>query len=83
MITGRAARQELLSRAPDMSRHWTSYLDPGKDRDGELNRSWDVGSRFRLQEEGLKVVGSSRDELFRVQVKLGLHEITAALSSIR
>lgn len=68
-------------------------LDIEVDRDDVLNRSWDAHSRFRLQEEGLQLAGSSRrakalsvetdNALFRVQVELGLHELTAALGSLR
>lgn len=66
-----------------------SYLDYGKDGGDALNRSWDVESRYRLQE---KVLGLPNGEdgnnnrgggLFRAQVELGLHELTAAMSSLR
>lgn len=56
-------------------------------------KSWDTESRYRLQEAGLALADSARrtralgedtgDALFRVQVELGLHELTAALSSLR
>lgn len=51
--------------------------------DDGLGRSWDTASRFRLQEAGLAIGAAHRDALFRVQVELGLHELTAALSSLR
>lgn len=77
-----------------MHQQTPSRSDGMKKGDGDvLRRSWDVKGRFRLQEEGLKLAGSSRraraevletgDALFRVQIELGLHELTAALSSLR
>lgn len=76
-----------------MSSQRASNLDTGLDGEGGLGISWDAEGRFRLQEAGLKLADSSRrareigdetgDALFRVQVELGLHELTAALSSLR
>lgn len=64
-----------------------SYLDYAEDNDDVLNKSWDVESRHRLQENALKVqqYGESdgAEEVFRARVELGLHELTAALTSLR
>lgn len=63
-----------------------SYLDYAEDNDDVLNKSWDVDSRHRLQENALKLQRESSDGpevLFRARVELGLHELTAALSSLR
>lgn len=67
-----------------------SYLDHGKEDEDPLNKSWDVEGRYRLQENALKLRseqsekgGDAAEGLFRVQVELGLHELTAALSSLR
>lgn len=61
-----------------------AYLDDGVDGDGDvLNRSWDVESRYRLQESALNLPREKTAALFRVQVELGLHELTAAMSSLR
>ncbi|CAM9801549.1 unnamed protein product, partial [Hapterophycus canaliculatus] len=64
-----------------------SYLDYGKDGGDALNRSWDVESRYRLQENALGLPNSEDSNtggggLFRAQVELGLHELTAAMSSL-
>ncbi|CAM9097526.1 unnamed protein product [Scytosiphon promiscuus] len=65
-----------------------SYLDYGKDDGDALNRSWDVESRYRLQENALGLPddgeesNSGAERLFRAQVELGLHELTAAMSSL-
>lgn len=70
-----------------------SYLDYAEDNDDVLNKSWDVDSRYRLQEKALKLQESCISdisskagggaEVFRARVELGLHELTAALSSLR
>lgn len=65
-----------------------SYLDYGEEDGDPLSKSWDVEGRFRLQETALKVQGQNgggddAEGLFRVRVELGLHELTAALSSLR
>ena len=63
-----------------------SYLDCAEDNDDVLNKSWDVESRHRLQENALKLQRESSEgaeEVFRARVELGLHELTAALSSLR
>lgn len=65
-----------------------AHLDDGAGEDGDvLNRSWDVESRYRLQENALKLPQRQKEKtsaaLFRVQVELGLHELTAAMSSLR
>lgn len=51
--------------------------------DEGLDQSWGDESRRRTQEAGLKVDGSCKDIFFRLHVELGLHELTAALSSLR
>lgn len=76
------------SRAGMSQRSRPAYLDDGADKDGDvLNRSWDVESRYRLQENALRLPEGDREKtsaaLFRVQVELGLHELTAAMSSLR
>lgn len=66
-----------------------SYLDYAEDDDDVLNKSWDVESRHRLQENALKLHREDNSnnnegaEVFRARVELGLHELTAALSSLR
>lgn len=64
-----------------------SYLDYAEDNDDVLSKSWDVESRHRLQENALKLQQQGEDtegaEVFRARVELGLHELTAALSSLR
>lgn len=69
-----------------------SYLEYGKDDGDALNRSWDVESRYRLQENALGIPNGDDSNisnnggdggLFRAQVELGLHELTAAMSSLR
>lgn len=61
-----------------------SYLDYAGDSGDVLNKSWDVDSRHRLQENALKSQGESEAAVvFRARVELGLHELTAALSSLR
>lgn len=59
-----------------------SYLDYGKEDEDPLNKSWDVEGRYRLQENALKLRSENAEGLFRVQVELGLHELTAAMSSL-
>lgn len=64
-----------------------------KSTDACLGGNWDTEGRFRLQEVVLALADSARraesigvetsQELFRAQVELGLHELTAALSSLR
>lgn len=62
-----------------------SYLDYAEDNDDVLNKSWDVESRHRLQENALalNLHESKGAEVFQARVELGLHELTAALSSLR
>lgn len=61
-----------------------SYLEYGEDKKSSLSKSWDAESRFRLQENALSLPTDEDDTaLFRVKVELGLHELTAALTSLR
>lgn len=77
-----------------MSGQQPDHIKVGIDDDNAiLDRSWGAQSRLQLQEEGLKLVGSSRrakeiekesgDALLNVHVELGLLELTAALGSLR
>lgn len=82
----RALKPKLVpGRQAGMSQHSRpSFLDNGVDEDADvLNRSWDVESRYRLQENALNLPHEQTAALFRVQVELGLHELTAAMSSLR
>lgn len=83
---GREGEAALVGlRSTEMSEgSRTSDLDYVEDNDDVLSKSWDVESRYRLQENALKLQGESQGaEVFRAQVELGLHEVTAALSSLR
>ncbi|CAN0145565.1 unnamed protein product, partial [Ectocarpus sp. 8 AP-2014] len=76
--TGLGTAEGAMSETPR-----PSYVEYGEDKKSSLGKSWDAESRFRLQENALSLpTGEDDTALFRVKVELGLHELTAALTSL-